>query len=198
MDTNNTNIKTDEELIEEFIKTGDKDSFNILLDRHAGICCSISQKYLPSLEKRGISSQEVTSEKHYILYKSIISYNKNKETKFSTWLANHVRYHWLTTLNKTKPIALLEEKELIHCADNQPVHENYEFFDNIMIVLDKLNDERIKKIIMSRFLSGPKKKSWKKVAVELGISNQQCINLFERAKKLIRAKLNNVKMIEEV
>lgn len=190
--------KTDDELIDSFINQNCEESFNVLLERHCALYCRITQKYISYLENKGVSAYEISGDKHFVFYKSIVSYSKNKQTKFSTWLAHHVRYHCLNTLNSTEKLILVENKDLTQFPDNRLQEQDLSFFDYIMQILDNMRDKRIKTIFVSRFLSGSKKKSWKLVAKETGLSYQQCINLYIRAKRFLRAKLDKPELLENL
>lgn len=190
---------TDIELVEKVKTEACSDSFNNLMNRHAALCTRMSHKYLPLLNERGVSNQDLAEDKHYMFYKAVTSFDTNRKTKFSTWLAICVRYHCLGMINDNEPILVpTEEKDLILKVDSNTGQEEFGDFDFLMSVLDKMHDKRIKKIFISRFLSGPKKKSWKQVAKDVGLSNQQCINLFIRAKRFLRAKLDNPDLIEQL
>lgn len=189
---------TDHQLIEEVLTKDCNESLNILMSRHLPICNCVSKKYLSLLQQRGISVQDFSEDRYFIFYKAISSYDINKKCKFSTWLAKYVRFHCLNTINGTVPLILIEDKELAQFPDTKEIKNGSDNFDFIMSILDKMHDKRIKKIFISRFLSGTKKKSWKEVAKDVGLSNQQCINLYIRAKRFIRAKLDNPELIGEI
>lgn len=135
---------------------------------------------------------DAINEKDYIIYKSAISFNPEKKTKFSTWLGNQIRYNCLNKINKSRPHMLLEDEEsdfLIEKNDGPNFAEIKEYVINI---LDQLKDERIKEIFEIRYFSGTRKcVTWEKVGQRLEISSQTAINLHNRGKKILLKKMTS-------
>ena len=68
-----------------------------------------------------------------MIYKSAMSYNENKGSKFSTWLANQMRYFCLNSMNKNRLVATEEEvmnlSDLISKFDFKSVQKKSAIFD---------------------------------------------------------------------
>tara|TARA_Y100001973_G_C5183886_1_gene326617 strand:+ start:1389 stop:1865 length:477 start_codon:yes stop_codon:yes gene_type:complete len=150
------------------------------------------------LNSYGIDFNESIKEKDYVLYKSIISYNPDKKTKFSTWLGNFTRYYCLNLVNQRKNHISLEDSELNYYieknnqeqgpSDAKEMSEFREFFLNI---LSQVKDNRIEKVFRLRYFSGEDKVTWSKISKSLGISIQTAINLHERGKKILHQKIKS-------
>jgi RNA polymerase sigma factor (sigma-70 family) len=185
---------TDTELIIRIKKSGCEDSLKTLIQRHSPLCFDICKKYAPALSSKGIDVNDVASEKEYLIYKSILSYNPLKKTKFSTWLGNQMRYYCLNTLNKSRLIAT-EDSQLDYfinkdcdCSSTK-MQEQIDYIDNL---ISQLKDKRIKSIIKARYFNNPNKKTpWNKVASEVGVSTQTAINLHAKGMNILRRKMNN-------
>lgn len=186
---------TDSELVVNVKRDGCEQSLSLLIRRHTPLCFDISKKYAPALRSNGIDYNDVVNEKEYLIYKSALSYNPDKKTKFSTWLGNQVRYHCLNTMNKNNLIAT-EDSQLayfIHKRAEENVEEDpREQMDFIFNIVKQLKDKRIQKILHERYFSHPSKKTpWNKVAQRVGVSTQTAINLHTKVLKMLKKKMKN-------
>ena len=127
---------------------------------------------------------------------SAMSYNPNKGSKFSTWLANQMRYFCLNTMNKNRLVATEDEtmNAIVHAdsllsgAGETSVEEKVDFIKNIIA---QVKDRRVSKIFKIRYFNGNRKKTpWSNIAKEIGVSTQTAINLHNKAIKLIKTKMN--------
>jgi RNA polymerase sigma factor (sigma-70 family) len=186
---------TDIELVNKIKESNCEESLKILIYRHSPLCFDVCKKYASAILNSGLHLEDITSEKDYLIYKSAISYNPEKKTKFSTWLGNQMRYYCLNTMNKNNLIAT-DDTQLdyfIHKdIDNHPkelVSEQMEYISNL---IRQSKDKRIKKVIEIRYFENPNKKTpWNKVADKVGVSTQTAINLHNKAVKMIRGKMRS-------
>ena len=59
-------------------------------------------------------------------------------------------------------------------------------------ILDELKDKRVKKIYMMRYFSKDgKRKTWKEIATEVGVSSQTVINIHNKAKRILKNKFKS-------
>ena len=137
---------SEKRLIKNIKEDSCEDSLRVLIQRHSPLCFDICKKYAPALSSKGIDVNDIASEKEYLIYKSILSYNPLKKTKFSTWLGNQMRYHCLNTLNKNRLIAT-EDSQLDYfinkdcdCSDVD-LREQMDYVNNL---ISQLKDKRIK------------------------------------------------------
>jgi len=185
-------MPTDLFLIGKIKQNNCENSLKELIDRHSRLCFDIYHKYLPAIKASGMFPDDAINEKDYIIYKSAISFNPEKKTKFSTWLGNQIRYNCLNKINKSKPHMLLEDEEsefLIEKNDKPNLAEIKEYIINI---LDQLKDERIRRIFEIRYFSGTRKcVTWEKIGLRLKMSSQTAINLHNRGKKILLKKMTS-------
>ena len=186
----------DIELIDKVKEHQCNDSLKEIINRHSALCYDVYNKYSRTLKSNGELINNINLEKDYIIYKSILSYNPEKKTKFSTWLGNFTRYYCLNLINSEKKYVPVEttllnsikEKEAsaMHAA---PSEEIKEYVSNL---LDKMKDKRIEKVFRLRYFSDfAKRNTWVEIANELKISPQTAINLHNRGKKIIARKLSS-------
>ena len=185
---------TDKELIINVKDRNCNDSLKTLIYRHSALCFDICKKYSSAISKNGLRVEDVTEEKEFIIYKSAISFNPEKKTKFSTWLGNQVRYHCLNLMNKNNLVPT-EDNQLDFYINKDvsyekcSMSEKMEYIDNL---IKQIKDKRIKEIIQIRYFETPNKKTpWNKVANKIGVSTQTAINLHNKAMKILRNKMEN-------
>ena len=58
-------------------------SLKELINRHSALCYNVYQRYGNTLTSSGVCFDDVVKEKDYIIYKSAMSYNPEKNTKIS-------------------------------------------------------------------------------------------------------------------
>lgn len=169
------------------------DSFEKLSESYDNFYFSIVRKYSHALTKMGMSKEEIKSEKEFILYKAIQSFDAKQKTKFSTWFCNCARYHFLNFINSNKKYVLNEglgvdihsNKDILHCFD-----KNNELHDYLSSLLVSFKDSRINEVYRMRYFSNSAKPvTWNKIAKKLNISTQTAINLHEKARVFLKNKI---------
>lgn len=184
----------DTELIDRVKDCQCNDSLKEIINRHSALCYDIYNKYSKTLKSNGELINNIDLEKDYIIYKSILSYDPSRKTKFSTWLGNFTRYYCLNLINSEKKYVPMEatllnsikEKEA-NSIEPQQDKDIEEFISNL---LDKMKDKRIEKVFKLRYFSDfARKNTWVNIARELKISPQTAINLHNRGKKIIARKM---------
>lgn len=193
------NIKTtnDNELIQNVLNQNDSISFKELELRHSGICHKMIKKYYHSMMQSGIDPEDVISEKAYVIYKSIVNFNPDKNVKFSTWLGNQMRYHCLNTINKNHQLVAMQDETIKNIIEKNQLKINNQTLsfkeknDMIFSILDRLKDERIKKIFKLRYFNNKKLMSWADIGRKMNLSTQTIINLHNKGKLLLKNKLTS-------
>jgi RNA polymerase sigma factor (sigma-70 family) len=175
---------TDLDLIKNIKNNKDNESLKCLIHRHSGIFCEIIKRYQSFIAQKGHDPKDLYEDKHVIVYQSALSFNEDKNVKFSTWLGNQARYHCLNFLNKNAKFFPTEDKYLQNIIESGQDNkkdfnkENCEYFIN---VLKSLKDKRAYKIFKIRFFSSDKKKrSWNAIGKKLNISTQTVINIYNK------------------
>lgn len=168
-----------------------------LIERHTPLCYNILQKFYPILSKAGYSKDDVFNDKDFLVYKSAMTFNHEKNTKYSTWLGNYTRYHCLNLLNSRKnhSFVSIEEdsiKSIIEKQSTSDENHTKNAKDHLSYILDQLKDPRVKKIYMMRYFSDDgRKKTWKEIAEAVGVSSQTVINIHNKSKKILKTKLKS-------
>jgi DNA-directed RNA polymerase sigma subunit (sigma70/sigma32) len=190
------NIKESEvaTLLQKVIKDNCNDSFKNLSDLYSRFYYKIILKYSAPLYKAGMSKKDIEVEKDFILFKAIKSFNAEQKTKFSTWFCNYSRYHVLNLINYSKKNRILEHEDIDEAANVKvyTVDKKNDTLTYLLSLLSSLKDDRVRKVYEARYFSGGRKvATWDKVAEKVGVSTQTAINLHEKTKPLLRAKVSS-------
>ena len=178
-------VTSDLTLISKIQDDNDQDSLLEIIDRHSGIYHSMVN-YFMSHPALTLDKSYLVGEKDSTIYDSALNYDPNRNTKFSTHLANQTKWKCLNLLNKKK-----KNREVFIDDENNYIEPSCESFikdidkGEAMILfrkcLKKEKDERVKKIVDMRYESGNNKLTpWRSIAEELKMSIQGCINVHNR------------------
>ena len=128
----------------------------------------------------------MVGEKDSTIYSAALNYDPTRKTKFSTHLANQTKWKCLNILNKKKKNKEFQLDENSNYSEpfcdsflrEIDKEEAFSFFNKC---LKKEKDERVKKIIDLRYgVDNNKLTPWRKIAEELDMSIQGCINSHNR------------------
>jgi RNA polymerase sigma factor (sigma-70 family) len=191
---------SDNYLVERIKLANCEESLGELIKRHSAICFKVIKRYASTFYANNINIIDASSDKNLIIWNSAKSFNIDKNVKFSTWLANQVKYSCLNALNKkSKDRLVATEDEILEILkerpDEEPERNLFEFTGNI---LSQLKDQRIKQIFSMRYSTLDKKPSWCKVAEELKVSTQTAINLHNRGIAVLRKKISSEKFLDSI
>lgn len=192
---------SDEELIKNIKNYNDEKCLKTLIERHSPLCNNVYNKYSNVLACSGVFVDDIKRDKDYIVYKSAISFDPDKKSKFSTWLYNQVRYQCLNMLNENNKLISMEEKDLTYHIDKNAIKNEMkkeEVKEYIFDILSSLNDKRIVKIYKLRYFSNKKNMPWKKIGEKLAISTQTAINLHNKAISLLKIKFNSKNCFDKI
>ena len=182
---------SDPELIRKIKDSKDNQALAELISRHTGIYLQTVNKY----GNKGLSysdTGDILDEKDLNIYEAALRYDESK-SKFSTYLANKTKYICLSkkskTAKKNKKFCCLDDVD--YCQTNSEdlnpyesslFHESYERIFNL---LKRHEDKRVETIFKMRYFYGDKNKlyPWVKIAEELNLSIQGCINIHDRTLK---------------
>lgn len=190
-------MESDLSLIIKIKNENDELSLLELINRHSGIYASMVDKF-----SRGSSSpldkNLIMEEKDYTIYSSALKFDPEKATKFSTYLANETKWKCLNILNKIKKnkvFSINDDLNFIEPSCDSFLNnlQREEVLDGFKKILNKEKDERLKKIIdMRYYMSNNKLTPWKKIAIELNLSIQGCINIHNKFINNIKKEINHV------
>jgi len=196
------NINLDDTiLVENVQKNNDEIALKTLIERHSALCHSLYKKYSTPMLASGVHVQDVIDEKDYIVYKSAMSFDPYKKSKFSTWLYNQVRYQCLNCMNENSHYLAIDNDKLNYLIEkNTPSQKEYkninEYINNI---IDSCSDERVERIFKMRYSNySNKKMSWNKIAKKLKISTQTAINIHNKAIILLKNKVKSKNSFDKI
>ena len=178
-------VNSDLTLISKIQDKNDQDSLLELIDRHSGIFHSMVN-YFMSHPQNTLDKNYLVGEKDSTIYDSALNYDPNRNTKFSTHLANQTKWKCLNLLNKKK-----KNKEVFIDDDLTYIEPSCESFiydidkGEALSVFKKClkseKDERVKKIVDMRYGTVNNKLTpWRTIAEELNMSIQGCINIHNK------------------
>lgn len=198
----NLNIDLDDStLVKNIQENNDENSLKILVDRHSPLCHSLYKKYSTPMLASGVHIQDVIDEKSYIVYKSAISFDPYKKSKFSTWLYNQVRYQCLNCMNENGHYLAIDNDKLNYLIEkNTPTQKEYkninEYINNI---IDSCSDERVERIFKMRYSNDSNKKmAWNKIAKKLKMSTQTAINIHNKTIILLKNKVKSKNSFDKI
>ena len=189
-------MDSDLSLINKVKEETDSLSLQELIDRHSGIYVNIVNKMV-SDSCSFMNKSDILSDKDFSIYSAVLKYEPNRNTKFSTHLANETRWRCLNLYNKNKK--MIEEplddeiKEKASSSDFIKEIEHNELIKKVIEIAKKNPDKRIKKILDMRYsLTYNKPSSWKEIAIKLNMSIQGCIDIHNKFIQKIKKEITNV------
>jgi len=194
-------ILDDNTLVKNVKEKNDEEALKMLIDRHSALCNSLYKKYSSSMVNSGVYLQDIVDQKDYIVYKSAMSFDPCKNSKFSTWLYNQVRYQCLNCMNENSHYLTLETDKLNYIIEKQsPSQKEYKNINEyILNIIDSCSDKRVQKIFKMRYLNESNKKMpWNKIAKKLKISTQTAINIHNKALKLLKNKIESKNCFDKI
>ena len=191
-------MESDLSLITKVKKEGDTNSLNELIQRHSGIYLEMVNSVIPN-NCDFLDKNDILEDKEISIYKAIMNFDENKNTKFSTYLGNETRWKCLNMFNrgsKYKHIDIDNFKEDVNFTHEGSIEDLHskEILQKIFKLAEEHEDERVRKIILLRYKigNGNKTMPWKGVAENLKISIQGCINIHDRFIEQTKKELQNV------
>lgn len=185
---------TDNKLVRLLKKEGCQDSLIELSNRHKNLFYKTVHKFSTQFAKHGICLEEILNDKDFVIYKSALSFNIRKKTKFSTWLANCTRYMCLNKINEVKRRQVIQsEEELNKHFETQSLDKfvNYKEKyspEKLLKQLKEMGDERVYRVFSLRYNSG-KRVTWNSVARKMRTTSQTALNLHKRGLKFLKEKV---------
>jgi DNA-directed RNA polymerase specialized sigma subunit len=178
-------MESDLSLIIKIQDENDEQSLLELINRHSGIYTSMVGRFA-SGSTSILDKNLIMEDKDFTIYSSALKFDPSREAKFSTYLANEVKWKCLNTINKLKKrkeSSIEEDGNFIEpsCGDFMNSIYEEETLNNFKIFLNQETDERIKKIIDMRYNNDNNKlTSWKIIASDLKMSIQGCIDIHNK------------------
>jgi len=182
-------------LISNIKQKNDSDSLKELIDRHSGIFVDTVNKTV-SASCHFVDKGSLLEDKDYYIYNAALKYDADRNTKFSTYLANETRWMCLNVYNKNKK--MIQEplddsfKEKVSDEDFLQELQTNELVGKVFELAKKNPDKRIKKILDMRYCVGYNKvHSWREISSELNLSIQGCIDIHDKFIQKIKKEITN-------
>jgi len=190
------NEVTDVELVKNVKNLKCDASLKVLIERHSALCFDTFKKYNRALVEKGVNIDDLLEEKDYLIYRCTLNFDETKNSKFSTWLANHVKYKCLTNITKQKWSVSLDDEN--NSQMTSKLTENKDDFsekrDFVFNLLSQMRDKRLEKIIAMRYYGDKNSRKWKNISKELGITYQTAITLHKKALDFLKTKIQSKSM----
>lgn len=176
---------SDVQLVKNIQEFECNDSLKELFKRHHKTCAKVTTFF----EGSGNYPNGFTDEKEYLLYRAAKKFDPTRNMKFNSYLWNSVKYYCLDALKKNNMIPC-PNQIIENIPSNIDTSEecNYkDMVDEILIFLDHISDERIKKIIKQRYFSTNKSEmTWKSIGKSVGVSIQGAIYLHDKFMTILK------------
>jgi DNA-directed RNA polymerase specialized sigma subunit len=191
-------MESDIFLIEKVKKEADLNSLNLLIERHSGIYLDMVNSVIPN-NCDFLDKNDIIDDKNISIYKAVMNYDENKNTKFSTYLGNETRWKCLNLFNrgtKYKYLDINDFNDDENLSDDEMLNKisSKEILDKVYFYANTHKDERVTKIINLRYKIGEGNKTmpWKNISEKVNVSIQGCINIHDRFIEEIKKDLQNV------
>ena len=191
-------MESDIFLIEKVKREADLNSLNLLIERHSGIYLDMVNSVIPN-NCDFLDKHDIIDDKNISIYKAVMNYDENKNTKFSTYLGNETRWKCLNLFNrgtKYKYLDINDFNDDENLSDDEMLNKisSKEILDKVYFYANTHKDERVTKIINLRYKIGEGNKTmpWKNISEKVNVSIQGCINIHDRFIEEIKKDLQNV------
>lgn len=179
-------------LIEKVRDYGDSSCFQEIVNRHSGIYLQMVHSYAPrSIAIDNINDLIDSKESH--IYDAVQNFDETRNIKFSTYLGNHTRWLCLNAANKKNHSPLddnfdceFESSESVEKLENDTLNKVFKY-------IEESEDSRVVKIFKMRYISVDGKRKivpWRRIAKEINLSIQGCINIHNSTLKKLKKKFH--------
>jgi hypothetical protein len=182
--------KSDNEIIKEIQRGIDiSENFCEISERHSAIFFKMASKYISKKFKE--KRLDFFTDKDYYIYQAVLDFNETKGTKFSTYLANRIKWKCINDYHKDQKSREVKYplEFMLNCPDKSE-SINKDKLKEVVEMLKKDKDPRIHKIFAFRYLEGKNNgvMPWKEVCCQenINLSVQGCINVHNNYLKKIR------------
>ncbi len=193
----------DEQIVERIINDNSSEGILELRKRHKGLISAIIKKYAGAVKCSGLSFSDLESNADFLIFSAAKDFDASKAVKFSTWLANKVRYYCLEEISDNKKY-LSEDSNTSEFLMNNNADEveeelsaKKEKIEYVNYLLDHIKDKRVRSIIKMRYLTGARKKTpFAKIAKKLKISTQGAVDLHDDFIRFVKSKIKNEEFLD--
>lgn len=196
------NMKIEDSILAKNVREkNDENALKELINRHSALCHSLYKKYSSPMIASGVHLQDVINQKDYMVYRSAITFNPDKKSKFSTWLYNQIRYQCLNCMNEDSQYVTFDSDKLNYLIEKntEPQKEDKNIYEYVLNIINSCSDERVITIFKMRYINDSNKKTpWNKIAKKLNISTQTAINIHNKTIKLLKNKIESKNCFDKI
>ncbi len=176
-------------LIEEVRHSGNNSCFQEIVNRHSGIYLQMVHNYAPKYHSIDNTADLIDS-KEYHIFAAIKNFDETRNIKFSTYLGNHTKWLCLNSANKRVHDSIDENYDCVFESEEKEESDGQKTLNEVFSEIQTFEDKRVEKIFQMRYLNGKNKLTpWRKIAKELDLSIQGCINIHNSAFKKLKKNL---------
>lgn len=173
--------QTEDLLFNEIKNNGNEQAFLTIFEEYKKICYTVGRKYHMNLENDAM----------YLVWMAIIEFERNKKTKFSTFLWNKCFYHCTNLIKGNK----VEQKyNKILQKEWQLINRNFSiknvFKYDIETLLSYIKSERIRKVFEIKFVDNGGKISFDEIGRTINCSRTTVFKDFKEGLRQIKRKIN--------
>jgi RNA polymerase sigma factor (sigma-70 family) len=185
----------DETLIKKIVEKQCNKSLIELVNRHHGMIFNIGKKYCGPCN---LDISELNDNKYWIIFNAAKSFNPTKGSKFSTWLANQLRFFCLNYKNKNSKLIPIENEHLEFFINNFAKNENHsnkkEIINNIVDLFNQISDPNTKNAIYYRYFHNKERiLNYSEIAKILNVTPQTVLNWHNKFVQFAKKKLTSLK-----
>lgn len=169
------------------------ESLKELVDRHGGMLFNIGKKYCVNCD---LNLHDINDHKYWIVFNAVNSFDKNKGSKFSTWLGNQIRFFCLNHKNKNNKLIPTEDISLEYYMNEFSKKENTknqkEIINTIIELFDQITDPNTKNAIYYRYFYNKERiLNYSEIAEILKVTPQTVLNWHNKFIRFAKKKLTN-------
>lgn len=185
---------TDAELCKRVIDKNCSQSFQALFENHVKLFSSISSKIIGF---NNSNYDEFTSNRFTILFDTIKSFDPTMKVKFSTWLANQIRYFCLNLKNKNNRIVLADDSSLeflINSENSRYKKTENDLYFKVKDLFNQIQNKKIKDVVYYRyFYRDGEILNYSEIGEILNVTAQTALNWHNKFIQIAKKKLTKNK-----
>jgi len=173
---------SDVDLIKIVKETQDSGALTELVNRNTGIYCEIISRYtyVPAIER-----QDLVDHKFFNIYKYALSYDPNRNMKFSVFVGQQIKYECKTLLTNK-----VDTEEVSETLPSAPIKSSG--IDLVKFIEDNsadISDQRFLPIFKMRHMD-KESRSWKYIGRKLSITHEWARQIYNYNIKFLRNRIS--------
>jgi RNA polymerase sigma factor (sigma-70 family) len=188
---------TDIELINRVKEEKDSAALTELIERHSGMYVKMVQRYA-CVERNSpygsakLDTHELKDDKAFNIYQFVLSYDPNRNMKFSTYVGEMTRYHCLDILNDRKILSNhsnkveVTEDTPLTSTDSDTSQPSDNTLQSIRARTKSVTDDRFWTIFDLRHFKDGGGYTWRTIGQRIGLTHECARQIYNRNIKHIK------------